>query len=1791
MAEASESNVKSNVSYYKTRRKVAKTKVTKLINNAIAEDNPNVKVLEYVVNELLSEIASYDNSIIQGMLQINGDFDDELQKEAESQADYLTAVKCKLSEFDVKPDIATVNNVNSSKVNSSFSLPSLKCDTFTGEDTNYLDFHSFFTKFESVIGGRSDISDSIKLTYLKSFLKGYAYKVIKHLQINDRNYYTACSLLEKEFLDKDTVINDLISKLMSLKCKYDTSYLETKLFVNEAKCILSDLKHYDIDIMSETSGNTLVSHIIFNKLPMPFRQELIRKLSVQFPSVKQIFDNYVEIINLLKIRNDKPKLDNFNSSRKPIDKAVKYDKSLNVNNSRVESVKPNFVNNVNNAVKSCKLCNAGGHTMFHCKKYPNHQSRVDRCRDLNLCIYCSGNNHEASNCNQSLKYACTICSSKEHISALCSKFQCSTISNPCLSSSIHSGNTYLLPVITVNVGHGKQNAYIKCLLDTGSQRSYISNDVLKKLGSAANLKSHDLTINTFINSAVKSFKEICLSVDLDEGKRYSVPFLVHDNFNLGFTIDSLTEVSENINCKYKLREKFDSNEVHLDGLLGVDCIQYLQQMNLITCMGGKAFELRNGIIPFGNIDSFLYSSQLATKYARPSMSNESEPNCKYKYKDEDSSESCDFNSIVNFILHPVKTEFDPLGNIITDSSVEHNLDRMFSVESLGITEEISEYDEKHITEFNDKVKFDKGKYHVEMPWTDKIDEVRNNFHICKSSINKVVNKLYNEDLYNEYDKVLMQQVADDILEPVDLESINIKDHVWIPHRPVVKNCDQVTTKLRIVLNCSLKIGDSPSLNEAAYKGIDLVNNLLELLLKIRNGNYLVMSDIKQAFLMIKLSSVNDRNKFSILWINDKDELVAYRYKTIVFGYVSSPFILQNVIKLHLTKYPDDYCNYVLNNNLYVDNLFFTGNSLHDLTQMYKETFQRMNEGGFELRSWTTNCAELKDLINEDDRGVSHSGVYEKLLGYLYDPEKDKLRLADITYDNVFHTKRTVLSNIAKIFDPLGLTLPVTVRGKNFVNKLWKEGFDWDQPLNDLNSEWLKIQNDLLELSKLTFPRKAYDKDVSLYIFCDSSKSLYGFSCYAKCEDSTDLLFAKAKVAPTKSKSLPTLELLSVFLAMKCLPTIINSLNDSNVTDITIGVDAQIVLSWILTGKVKTKNIFASNRVKDINKYQKDVSDKFGLNIKFKYLPSEENPADLVTRGLSFKEFQGKLKFWLHGPEFLSHKVVQWPVKNLGCLSEEHKLLACNALVINEPPIIDCDKFSDINKLYRVTSYVFKFIDGCRKIKTSIQDQVNKAKLYWIHHIQNTNFKQEINFLRNPNDKDIPVNVNNLNLFLDDNSILRCHGRIDKSDLPYDIKYPVLLPKFSTFTDMIITDSHSRCKHLGIASTLNYLRKNGIWIPKGRARVKSVISKCILCKKINSFAFRYPRVTNYVRDKMNFKVPFEHTGIDYTGHVYIKQGDSLVKMYILVFTCLNIRAIHLELLPSLTCRDFLLAFIRFCNAYNMPSAIYSDNASTFLNAMKILGNSLIDNDFDSFLTKNNIKHIKIPLYSAWVGAAWERMIRTIKQCIAKITGRKHYNYFEYYTMLTDIQNCINSRPLTYLNDDSCDVITPNSFLKFTSGRSLLLGNVDLTVRSVPGQKELAESLGRRETLLEMFKQNWYDEYLLSLRENHKDIHQSAWKDSIHVGELVLINSPIKPRAQWSMGRVSELLMGSDNRTRCVKVVRGDGSEAVHSITHLYPLELSVLGSKIAKTIITDDVIQNEKPRRKAALRCLERIKRN
>ena len=253
------------------------------------------------------------------------------------------------------------------------------------------------------------------------------------------------------------------------------------------------------------------------------------------------------------------------------------------------------------------------------------------------------------------------------------------------------------------------------------------------------------------------------------------------------------------------------------------------------------------------------------------------------------------------------------------------------------------------------------------------------------------------------------------------------------------------------------------------------------------------------------------------------------------------------------------------------------------------------------------------------------------------------------------------------------------------------------------------------------------------------------------------------------------------------------------------------------------------------------------------------------------------------------------------------------------------------------------------------------------------------------------------------------------------------------------DYHVKYKHLVIAATLCKLRLPGFWVHKARQRIKAVISSCSLCKKDCAISFKYLKVNNLPKQRVNFLRPFLLMGIDFTGHLWIQVEGERKKVYILLFTCLNIIVIHLELVKDMSTHSVILALVRFFNLYGVSLHIYSDNVRAFVAGCNLVKQVFVSDEFVGMFSTFNIKHLTISLYSAWFGSVWERLIKSVECCLFKLVGRKSVEYFEFLTLLSDVQNTINSRPFTYRcsGDGGLDIITPNAFFHPHFNTSLFL----------------------------------------------------------------------------------------------------------------------------------------------------------
>ena len=253
---------------------------------------------------------------------------------------------------------------------------------------------------------------------------------------------------------------------------------------------------------------------------------------------------------------------------------------------------------------------------------------------------------------------------------------------------------------------------------------------------------------------------------------------------------------------------------------------------------------------------------------------------------------------------------------IDNATVMANLDSMFSCESIGITEgpdSISNYDSEKIKSFEKGIEIIDGQVHVELPFHDNVDDVPPNHNISLKICDIVSKKLEAKGKLESYNQLFFDQVKEGVIEEFECSPANFVDFNWLPHHPVYKDDVTSTFPARPVFNCSLKSDkNKPSLNEASYVGINLMQDMAALIMLFRTNKFALLGDLRKAFLQIKLKLLKDRNRFCF-FLRVGNKLRCFRYKTLIFGYCASPFILNYVLKYLANLSPQDGCTEMIRN--------------------------------------------------------------------------------------------------------------------------------------------------------------------------------------------------------------------------------------------------------------------------------------------------------------------------------------------------------------------------------------------------------------------------------------------------------------------------------------------------------------------------------------------------------------------------------------------------------------------------------------------------------------------------------------------------------------------------------------------------------------------------------------------------------------------------------------------------------------------------------------------------------------
>ena len=241
-------------------------------------------------------------------------------------------------------------------------------------------------------------------------------------------------------------------------------------------------------------------------------------------------------------------------------------------------------------------------------------------------------------------------------------------------------------------------------------------------------------------------------------------------------------------------------------------------------------------------------------------------------------------------------------------------------------------------------------------------------------------------------------------------------------------------------------------------------------------------------------------------------------------------------------------------------------------------------------------------------------------------------------------------------------------------------------------------------------------------------------------------------------------------------------------------------------------------------------------------------------------------------------------------------------------------FSDWYRAKSAIALCFLFVNKVRrreKMKEQSKEKVElmvddfqRAEKAILKSVQDSHFSKEIKSLQMlPSNCSVECRestkrrdclkagpLHKLDPFVHEEGILSVRGRLRRAALPDTVKFPIILPRGSHVTTLIIRHIHENTEHQGRGITLNEVKANGYWILGGSGAVSSYISRCVVCRKLRA-APRKQNMADFPEDRVEPAPPFTHCAVDYFGPWNINEGRKELKRYRVLFTCLALKAVE------------------------------------------------------------------------------------------------------------------------------------------------------------------------------------------------------------------------------------------------------------------------------------------------------------
>lgn len=1621
----------------------------------------------------------------------------------------------------------TILNIQKS-IHSEIKLPTIQLPTFNGK---YEEWQTFYDLFCSLIHNNKCLSSVQKLHYLKCNITGDPEALLRNFSTTDANYEEAWQQLVKRYNNKRFNCNAILRMLFAQKqIPTESAYLIKQLVDTTSTCLKS-LSNIGVNT---TNWDMIVNYLIVSKLDSETMKQWEQHLSAnnyELPTWTQLREflesrfRSLEMIESNKIRTAQPK---------PVIKPKVFHSNVCKDSKDINK----------NKIK-CALC-GDEHYIFYCKKFGelSTKERQDFVQSNKLCFNCLAPTHAVVKCRQSA--CCKKCGRRHHSllhferersneaepiptgsnasKGIVSELHCSkpnTLSDNSHKIVSNFSNNNIKPcnvlLATAKVIVQSKNGcthVIRALLDQGSQASFVTEATVQLL----NLQR--VSISGWVSGVGEGQMRIKHMVSFNVKSRYNSNAYVEVK---AYVLRSLTTLLPTANLS--IPDWSDLEDLELADP------EYTSPGKIDILLGAEIYSniLLDGVIkhPKGNllgqktILGWVLSGRLSRNFIQTKRSITS--------------------------LHVQVKEDEILKQFWEIENEPNSINKKFTKEEEKCEEIYSTTTRRD----------DRGRFIVKLPFKKEDPECQYGGlrEIALKRFEILERKLLRDDkLREEYKNVMDEYITLKHMIQVDPKDVDNSKAVYLPHHAVLRE-DKETTKVRIVFDASCKGTNNASLNDDLLIGPKLQQDLRHILMRWRTHKICIAADIIKMYRMVRVAE-EDTDFQRILWRPTPEEAIQhFRLVRLTFGTACAPYLavksLQKLAEDEHLKFP--VASHLTMNDFYMDDLLTGCDSIEEAINIYNEMNQLMNLGGFVLQKWSSNNETLLNYIGDNKRHELDLPLkvnrMVKVLGVRWNRETDTFAYnLEVSESKQPITKRQILSEIAKLYDPLGWIAPVVIIAKVIMQKLWKSGLEWDDIVDgELLTEWLKYREDLTHINSISIPRWLhYDKvsKIELHVFADASKAAYGAAVYVRVIEGerafVSLMSAKTKVAPLeKEVSIPRLELCGAVLAAKLISEIAQVMKIPKV-NLYAWTDSTIVLAWLKGGSSRWTT-FVSNRVSEI------------LNIldyeQWGHVCTDMNPADCASRGLQASELLHH-SLWWSGPAWLATlNTTSWNAIDIEDTHEEERVSSLTALShTNNDQEFLWYKFSTLSRMLNVMSYCIRFInlklpknERQTYFKFITVKESNDTLKRCIKQVQGVYFNKEIKLLKSQGI--IPKNskLRSLCPMLDENEILRVGGRIQQSRAEYDTQHPIIIPAKNHLGKLIILDAHKRTMHGGPQIMLNYIRSK-YWIMRAKDQVKKIYRECVVCvryskKKGTQLMGQLPEV------RLIPCKPFKSAGVDYAGPIDIRfspgRGAKTYKGYICLFVCMVTRAVHIEAVTDMTTKGFIAAFRRFTSRRGHCQDIYSDNGTNFVGADKKLRN-MFDNARSSFpselaeslILERTTWHF-IPPHAPNFGGLWEAGIRSTKIHLQKVISNTTLTYEELTTVLVQIEACLNSRPITVLSDD------PNDPLPLTPGH-FLIGEPIINLADENYTNSNIASLDRWRLIQKIvtdFWNRWHKEYLVNLNQRYKWNTKNTDPD---IDDVVILKEDNMPPSKWLLGKIIKKHVGPDNLTRVVTVKCKNGT---------------------------------------------------